>query len=121
MLLLHQLQAFCRVEQGIALIVQGPVGWIIGAIVGAVGAYFGGKELTERYIKEMDIPSFIRSLVSEEKIRTKIESNRGTITEGIKTSSKHNDEAIEKLIEGIRQILSFSLKQAAEKAALEIY
>ncbi len=106
---------------GIALIMQGPVGWTIGAIVGAMGAYFGGKELTERYIKEMDIPSFIRSFVSEESIRTKIESNRGTVIEGIKTSLKHNDEAIEKLIEGIRQILEFSLKQASEKAALEIY
>ena len=120
MLLLHQLQAFCRVEQGIALIMQGPVGWIIG-IIGGVMAYVGAREMVESSIKKMDVPSFIRSLVSEEKIRTKIESNRGTITEGIKTSLKQNNEATEKLIEGIRQILEFSLKQAAEKAALEIY
>lgn len=105
---------------GVALIVQGPIGWLIGAVVGAMAGYFGGIEVTKQYIKEADIYSFIRAFISEENFREKVSNNQATFIEGIISSLRQNNVALEELTVNIRNILHISLMQAAKKVSLEI-
>lgn len=47
---------------GLALIASGPVGWIIGGLLGIMGAYIGGKK-AESYIKSIALPSYITKFI----------------------------------------------------------
>lgn len=58
---------------GLALIASGPVGWVIGGLLGVTGAYIGGKK-AEIYIKSIALPSYVtKILISKGSIQRLIE------------------------------------------------
>ena len=56
---------------GIALLTHGPVGALMLIIIGGV-AWYVGKVGMENLLKNMDMPSFLRSFVSENRVRERV-------------------------------------------------
>ena len=56
---------------GIALLTHGPVGALMLIIIGGV-AWYVGKVGMENLLKNMDMPSFLRSFVSESRVRSEL-------------------------------------------------
>ena len=57
---------------GIALLTHGPVGALMLIIIGGV-AWYVGKVGMENLLKNMDMPSFLRSFVSESRVRSELQ------------------------------------------------
>lgn len=56
---------------GIALLAAGPLGWFLGAILGLLGGYIGGKK-AESYLKDFHFPAFLTSIIIRPKILHKL-------------------------------------------------
>ena len=105
---------------GAALLMSGPVGWIIGLIIGAI-VMFVGREVAMDMARDLDIPEFLRRIMtSEEKVRNKLQENRGELRRQLSTAMRKNASAFDETINGIAEMVKDELEEKAEKAEMLI-
>lgn len=107
---------------GTALLMSGPIGWIIGLAIGA-GAMFLGKEVAMDMVKDADIPVLARKMMtSEEAVQEKLEDeeNQQEFFGQIFEALQKNASAFDELLDGIVQAVKKDLAERAKEAALLI-
>lgn len=105
---------------GAALLMSGPVGWILGLIIGAI-VMFVGREAAMDMARDADIPEFLRwMMTSEEKVRNKLRENRGELRRQLSTALRENASAFDEMINGIAETVKDELEKKAEKAEMLI-
>ena len=105
---------------GTALLFAGPLGWIIGLVIGAV-ATFVGKEIAMDTIKDSDVPTFLRKMMtSEETVQEKLEENEEELFNQIFDALQEKADAFDDLLESIAKGIESDLKEKAEKAEMLI-
>ncbi len=105
---------------GTALLISGPIGWIIGLVIGAV-ATFVGKEVAMDIIKDSDVPTFLRKMMtSEETVREKLEENEEELLDQIFDALQEKADAFDDLLESIAKGIEADLKEKAGKAEMLI-
>ena len=105
---------------GTALLISGPIGWIIGLVIGVVTTY-AGKEFAMDTIKDYDVPTFLRKmLTSEETVQEKLEENEEELHSQIFDALQEKVDAFDDLLESIAKGPEADLKEKAEKAEMLI-
>ena len=105
---------------GTALLFAGPLGWIIGLVIGAV-ATFVGKEFAMGTIKDSDVPTFLRRMMtSEETVQEKLEENEEELHGQIFAALQEKANAFDDLLESIAKGIEADLKEKAEKVEMLI-
>ncbi len=105
---------------GTALLFAGPIGWIIGLVIGAV-ATFVGKEFAMDTIKDSDVPTFLRKMMtSEETVQEKLEENEEELHGQIFDALQEKADAFDDLLESIAKGTEADLKEKAEKVEMLI-
>lgn len=104
---------------GTALLLHGPLGLLIGFIIGLVTMSIGRGVLMD-WLKSVDIPTIGRGLVSESRIRTALHDKRGEFEEKIKESLSNNLPAFSELLDAINEVIKAALHKAADRATLLI-
>ena len=100
---------------GAAILMSGPVGWILGLIIGAIVMFVGRAAAMDK-ARDADIPEFLRWMVtSEEKVRNKLQENRGELRRQLSTALRKNASAFDEMINGIAE----KVKDEIEKKARE--
>ena len=85
---------------GAALLMSGPVGWILGLIIGAI-VMFVGREAAMDMARDIDLPKFFRQMMtSEEKVRNKLQENRSELRRQLSTALRKNASAFDEMING---------------------
>ena len=105
---------------GAALLMSGPVGWILGLIIGAIVMFVGRAAAMDK-ARGAKIPELLRGMVtSEEKVRNKLRENRGELRRQISTALRENASAFDEMINGIAETVKDELEKKAEKAEMLI-
>ena len=105
---------------GAALLMSGPIGWILGLIIGAI-VMFIGREAAMDMARDIDLPKLLRQMMtSEEKVRKKLRENRSKLRRQLSTALRGNASAFDKIINGIAKMVKDELKEKAEEAAMLI-
>ncbi len=104
---------------GIALLTHGPVGALMLIIIGGV-AWYLGKVGMENLLKNMDMPGFLRSFVSESRVRTALQEKEDEFAKSIRDSLSVNLSAFTKLLDTIHDSITTGLYRGADRAALLI-
>ena len=104
---------------GIALLTHGPLGALMLIIIGGV-AWYGGKVGMENLLKNMDMPSFLRSFVSESRVRSALQEKESEFAKSIRDSLFVNLSAFTRLLDAIHDSITEGLYRAADRAALLI-
>ncbi len=104
---------------GIALLTHGPVGALMLIIIGGV-AWYVGKVGMENLLKNMDMPSFLRSFVSESRVRSELQEKESEFAQSIRDSLSVNLSAFTRLLDTIHDSITEALDRAADRAALLI-
>ena len=104
---------------GIALLTHGPVGALMLIIIGGV-AWYVGKVGMENLLKNMDMPSFLRSFVSESRVRSELQEKESEFARSIRDSLSVNLSAFTRLLDTIHDSITEALDRAADRAALLI-
>ena len=105
---------------GTALLFAGPLGWIIGLVIGAVAA-FVGKKFAMDTIKDFDVPTVFRKMMtSEETVREKLEENEEELHGQIFDALQEKADAFDDLLESIAKGAEADLKKKAEKVEMLI-
>ena len=105
---------------GAALLMSGPVGWILGLIIGAI-VMFVGREAAMDMARDIDLPKLLRQMMtSEEKVRNKLQENRSELRRQLSTALRKNASAFDEMINGIAEMVKDELEQKAEKAEMLI-
>ena len=104
---------------GIALLTHGPVGALMLIIIGGV-AWYVGKVGMENLLKNMDMPSFLRSFVSESRVQSELREKESEFARSIRDSLSVNLSAFTRLLDTIHDSITEALDRAADRAALLI-
>ena len=105
---------------GTALLFAGPIGWIIGLVIGVV-ATFVGKEMAMETIKDSDVWVWAREMmIPEETVQEKLEENEEELFDQIFDTLQEKAAAFDGLLEGIAKGTEADLKEKADKAAMLI-
>jgi len=105
---------------GAALLMSGPVGWILGLIIGAI-VMFVGRKAARGMVQDADIPEFLRQMMtSEEKVWNKLRENRSKLRRQLSTALRKNASAFDETINRIAEMVEDELEQKAEEAAMLI-
>ncbi len=105
---------------GTALLFAGPIGWIIGLVIGVV-ATFVGKEMAMETIKDSDVWVWAREMmISEETVQEKLEEKEEELFDQIFDTLQEKSDAFDDLLEGIAKGTEADLKEKADKAAMLI-
>jgi hypothetical protein len=104
---------------GIALLTHGPVGALMLIIIGGV-AWYVGKVGMENLLKNMDMPSFLRTFVSENRVRGELRDKESEFAKSIRDSLAANMPAFRKLLDTVHDSITEALYRAADRAALLI-
>lgn len=104
---------------GIALLTHGPVGALMLIIIGGV-AWYVGKVGMENLLKNMDMPGFLRTFVSESRVRSELRGKEHEFAKSIRDSLTVNISAFTKLLDAIHDSITDGLYRAADRAALLI-
>ena len=100
---------------GVALLMTGPVGWIIGLIIGAIAMGIGFKKAKEK-IMHSNIPLVLRKTLSDKKIENKFNSEKEILKEKIKIELLSNS----KYLEDIKENISINIKNSINSQIDEI-
>ena len=103
---------------GTALLLHGPVGWIIGLMIGlAVVAV--GREAAEDVVKQQEIPKLLRGLMlSDQRIATKCREMSGELAKTLAKDLGANNELLRKMVASIGDQMECALRTRAEEAAV---
>lgn len=105
---------------GTALLFAGPLGWIIGLVIGAAAAFLG-KEMAMDTIKDANVWVWTREMmISEETIQEKLEENEEELHGQIFNALQEKADAFDDLLESIARGTEAELKEKAEKAEMLI-
>ena len=105
---------------GAALLMSGPVGWILGLIIGAI-VMFVGREAAMDMARDIELPKLLRQMMtSEEKVRNKLLENRSELRRQLSTALRKNASAFDEMINGIAEMVKDELEQKAERAEMLI-
>lgn len=105
---------------GAALLMSGPVGWILGLIIGAI-VMFVGREAAMDMARDIELPKLLRQMMtSEEKVWNKLRENRSELRRQLSTALRKNASAFDEMINGIAEMVKDELEQKAEKAEMLI-
>ena len=105
---------------GTALLISGPVGWIIGLAIGAT-AMFISREAAMDKVRDANIPILGRGMMtSTETVREKLAENRAEFSGQISDALRKNTSAFDEMINGIEAAVKEELEKAADKAAMLI-
>ena len=104
---------------GAALLMSGPIGWILGLIIGAI-VMFVGKKAAMGKARDIDLPKFLRLMTSEGKVRNKLQENRGELRRQLSTALRENASAFDETINRIAETAKDELEKKAEEAAMLI-
>jgi len=104
---------------GIALLTHGPVGALMLIIIGGV-AWYVGKVGMENLLKNVDMPSFLRTFVSENRVRGELRDKESEFAKSIRDSLAANLPAFSKLLDTVHDSITEALYRAADRAALLI-
>ena len=103
---------------GTALLLSGPIGWIIGLISTAVILGIG-KEVAMDKIRDMKLPVMMRKMVvTEAKVRTQLEEKKDELAKGIVDSMK--DTSFDDFIDQVARAVNNAIAREADKAAMLI-
>ena len=105
---------------GTALLFAGPLGWIIGLVIGAVTAFLS-KKFAMDTIKDFDVPTVFRKMMtSEETVREKLEENEEELHGQIFDALQEKADAFDDLLESIAKGTEADLKEKAERVEMLI-
>ena len=105
---------------GTALLISGPVGWIIGLAIGATAMFMSKKAAMDK-VQNADIPILGRGMmISTETVREKLAENRAEFSGQIFDALQKNTSAFDEMINGIEAAVKEELEKAADKAAMLI-
>ena len=105
---------------GMALLMHGPVGWIIGLAIG-LAIVFVGQDAANEAIKQVDIPGLARGLIlSDAKIDSKCKELTAELGKTLSKELDANDKLLRDLAEKIRDQVHASLRDRAEEAVILI-
>ena len=105
---------------GTALLFAGPLGWIIGLVIGAAATYVG-KEFAMDTIKDANIWVWTREMmISEETVQEKLEENEEELCDQIFDALQEKADAFDDLLESIAKGIEADLKEKAEKVEMLI-
>lgn len=104
---------------GMALIMHGPLGLLIGLIAGLV-VFAAGRHLAEDWVKKSDLHPWIRKLAGEKRLREKILENREVLENRLVESLEQNAETLAKLTNDVRDSVRGQLNQSVEAVVLLI-
>ena len=105
---------------GISLLMSGPVGWILGLIIGAI-VMFVGWDVAMDKARGANLPNLLRQIMtSEEKVRNKLQENRGELRRQLSTALRENASAFDEMINGIAETAKDELEEKAEKVEMLI-
>jgi len=104
---------------GTALLLHGPLGLLIGFVIGLVTMSIGRGVLMD-WLKSVDLLMIGRGLISESRIRTALSDKQAEFEEKIRESLNNNLPAFSELLETIHEAIKAALHKAADRAALLI-
>ena len=89
---------------GAAIIASGPVGWIIGGIIGAVAFFLGKDKLeakTKEFIISKKIPSFLKGTLKK-KIASQLKNDEARFEEEVYRMLKEEMKPIYTVLENVK-------------------
>lgn len=102
---------------GTALLLSGPLGWVIGLFIG-IGFFMWGTEKTGEAVKASNIPGFTRKmLLSERKIESQMEGMRASLEETIRERLGESEDAFKELCASVLPALQKALRAKAAGGA----
>ncbi len=104
---------------GIALVMQGPVGMIIGFIVGLV-AFAVSRKAAEHWLRSTDLYLFMRRLASVDRLQHKLEKNRPALYDSLISSLEQNSETVERITHDVSTSIQAQLNRAVEEVMVLI-
>jgi hypothetical protein len=104
---------------GTALLLKGPVGWILGFLFAAVVLAFG-KDKALDYLKNTDFPVFTRKLVLRKVVEWNLRRGEPELKEKILESFSGNPQAMEKIAQDVTGAIREQLNKSADAAELLI-
>lgn len=102
---------------GTALMVEGPIGWMIGAVIGLTAAVMG-KPIMEKLVKKADIPVPVRKLVREASVTS--ESNRLSLTKAVRDAFMSDKKLTDDLTKQISAGIDHAINENAREQAMQI-
>jgi hypothetical protein len=104
---------------GTALLMHGPVGWIIGLVVSLV--VFGvGAGRAREHIKTADLPLMVRKLVPEGRVESSLRDRTDELHMKITETFRNRPDEIDRIRRAVAEALRRDLHRAAESARLLI-
>jgi hypothetical protein len=104
---------------GTALLLKGPVGWIIGFLFATVLLVLG-KDKALDYLKNTDFPVFTRKLVLRKVVEWNLRKSEPELKEKIQESLSGNPQAMEKIAQDVTGAIRDQLNKSADAAELLI-
>lgn len=104
---------------GIALILEGPVGLVIGLIVGLV-AFAIGRQTAEWWVKKTDLYLWLRQLARETRLKNKLLANQKHLQAGLVESLQQDADTLEKITHDVELSIRDQINQAVESVVLLI-
>ncbi len=102
---------------GTALMMEGPIGWIIGAVIGVLAAVMG-KQFVEKIIKSVDVPKLFRKLVRESAINN--DRNLEKMSSAIKNAFLSDTGLKRGLTAQIAEGIERAINENAREQAMQI-
>jgi molecular chaperone DnaK (HSP70) len=104
---------------GTALLMPGPLGLLIGLVIGLVTLSLG-KGIMIDWFKGVELPTLARGLISESRVKTALTEQQGEFEEKIHEALANNLPAFNDLLGALAQSITDALHKAADKAVLLI-
>lgn len=104
---------------GVALLMQGPVGLILGFIIGIM-AFAISRNQADNWIKSMEFPLLLRRIETVKSVSKKLQQKAPDIQAEILRSLEQDTETLEKVSIEIDASLKIALQEAVRKATLLI-
>lgn len=97
------------------IIFSGPIGWIVGVV-----AFFVGRTFAENVIQDSELPSWVRNLVTDEKIESSSANISPEIKNKLNKALQENNSLEKDLISKITDWMSRGIEEETKKARLLI-
>ncbi len=105
---------------GTAILVSGPIGWMIGLVIGVCAAFLG-KEVAMDILKDSDILVMIRKvMISEETVQERLEENQEELWGQTYDALQEKAHAFDDLLESIARGTEAELMEKAKEAEMLI-
>ncbi len=104
---------------GTALLMHGPLGLLIGLVIGLVTLSLG-KGIMIDWLKGVELPTLARGLISESRVSNALLEQQGEFDAKIREALSNNLPAFNELLDSSAESITGALHKAADKAVLLI-